>query len=1312
MPNLIGTTINRRYKVIESLGRGGMADVYRVWDVRRQEHLAAKVLREDLAYDVVFLKRFEREARTLSRLQHPNIVRFYGLEKGDDLVLMLMDYIEGVSLRKMIYQARGKGMKEKTTLRIIQTVINALHYAHQSGIVHCDLKPGNILIDKNGKVFVSDFGIARHMDAATMTLVGVGTPAYMAPELISGHEPSPRSDIYSLGIMLYEMLTGGERPFTGERASITGTTAQKVRWEQVNLQPDPPKKYNRKVSSSLQAIVMRCLEKDPRKRFISCRDMLVAIRQPDAEILAKKRAAEEAAKKRKEEKRKRIEEAGRQRAEEGKRRKKEEAKQRAEEKKRREEEEAKRRATEKKRREEKEARLREEKERIRKEAQEKREAEKIALEKIRDERRKQAEQDQAARTLAAKKLKEEKAKQRAEERKRKEAEAARLREEKEKLRKKAQSKREAENAAKEKLREEKRKEEKAKQIADEKKRKEVESARLRDEKDQLRKEAQVEREAEEVARQKLKEDKFKAEKASKEPEKKKVPVLEKKSIFKKINIPDFISSHQKVLFRIGGAIIVIGLAAGAYFLYISPRGGFAKKEIEHPDQPGSEPTLDAYSEMISKQDGMVLVYVPEGKFLRGSETTDTDASQNEIPQQNIFLDAFWIDKTEVTNSMYALFLNENGNNENGGKVWFDSKSKYAHIYKANGEWKVDEEFKDHPIIEVTWNGANQYCSWVGRRLPSEAEWEKAARGENGLIFPWGNFFDSSYANLDDETIEDGFALKCNSNGCDRYEKTAPVASFKNGVSPYGAYDMVGNVWEWVQDYYFFLQLQEDNPINNHISTNKVIRGGSWDSNIRNARTANRNATTLDYPHKDIGFRCAISDPDIQQAPHSPEIDETKTQLDTGSDVYLDKDGMALVFVPEGEFVMGSDLNERDEIATTVLYLDAYWMDQTEVTNEMFKEFLNTNGNQREGEFERKWYDTFDKGTRIFQDGNSWLVEKGYENHPVSEVNWYAANAYCLWVGRRLPTEQEWEKAARYIDGRIYPWGNEINCSFGNFNGCSEFETTTPVGHYSSGVSPYGIFDLAGNVSEWVNNWYIDESDMIIKGGAYGSNFQNVLSNTRKIRPIYEKYYYLGFRCAISAIDIPEGYYALTPNPTFTPTYLPNPTETNMPTPTPLDLSIATDGIASDWKFVNPIYSDRVGDSKIDGTFDLINLYFYENEYFIYLMIETEDKLTGEEITFEINFDLNGNNYCGQRAEIHTNFNRTHGVYFWAWDERCNVPNQDTLISSEGTKVVYKDVVEIRIPKELFREYERFKLSTVNLWSNYENQWTPVDFLLD
>lgn len=273
MTAIIGTTLNRRYRVDEALGRGGMADVYKVWDEDRLTYLALKLLRDDLSQDLVFMRRFRREAQNLAQLQHPNIVRFFGLEEEDLQAFILMEFIDGPSLREEIRRAGSAGLAPARLQAVMADICAALHYAHKKGVVHCDIKSGNVLLDRSGKAYLTDFGIARTMDAATSTLIGAGTPAYMAPELILGQDPTPQSDIYALGILLFEMCTGGERPFTGEGADAAGTTAEKVRWQHLHAQPPSLSVYNQDAIKGMDEVIQFCLAKNPQERLASPLDL-------------------------------------------------------------------------------------------------------------------------------------------------------------------------------------------------------------------------------------------------------------------------------------------------------------------------------------------------------------------------------------------------------------------------------------------------------------------------------------------------------------------------------------------------------------------------------------------------------------------------------------------------------------------------------------------------------------------------------------------------------------------------------------------------------------------------------------------------------------------------------------------------------------------------------------------------------------------------------------------------------------------------------------------------------------------------------
>lgn len=247
----------------------------------------------------------------------------------------------------------------------------------------------------------------------------------------------------------------------------------------------------------------------------------------------------------------------------------------------------------------------------------------------------------------------------------------------------------------------------------------------------------------------------------------------------------------------------------------------------------------------------------------GTGPNDIDANSDEGPQSEVYLDSFWIDLTEVTNAQFALFLNNNGGHLGTclGNNCMKSKEQHemSHISSTGNVYTVESGYEDHPVIMVTWYGASTYCQWAGRRLPTEAEWEKAARGDDGRRFPWGDNFEGNEANFCDLSCEAGHR---DSNYEDGFAFTAPVGSYPSGVSSYGALDMAGNVTEYVADWYadnFNEAVPTSNPQGPATGSLKVRRGSAWLSTAIELPTAFRSQSTPDSLNNNVGFRCAQSD---------------------------------------------------------------------------------------------------------------------------------------------------------------------------------------------------------------------------------------------------------------------------------------------------------------------------------------------------------------------------------------------------------------------------------------------------------------------
>jgi serine/threonine protein kinase len=266
-PRLLGG----RYELDGVVGRGGMAEVYRARDIRLDRIVAIKTLRADLARDQIFQARFRREAQSAASLNHPSIVAVY--DTGEDMATglpvpyIVMEYVDGRTVRDLLQD--GHRLLPERSLEIIDGVLRALDYSHQAGIVHRDIKPGNVMVTRNGDVKVMDFGIARAMSDAqatmTQTAQVIGTAQYLSPEQARGERVDSRSDLYSTGCLLYELLTG--------RPPFTGDSPVAIAYQHVRENPIPPSRVDPDVPPWADAIVLKAMAKSPADRYQTAGDM-------------------------------------------------------------------------------------------------------------------------------------------------------------------------------------------------------------------------------------------------------------------------------------------------------------------------------------------------------------------------------------------------------------------------------------------------------------------------------------------------------------------------------------------------------------------------------------------------------------------------------------------------------------------------------------------------------------------------------------------------------------------------------------------------------------------------------------------------------------------------------------------------------------------------------------------------------------------------------------------------------------------------------------------------------------------------------
>jgi len=328
--------------------------------------------------------------------------------------------------------------------------------------------------------------------------------------------------------------------------------------------------------------------------------------------------------------------------------------------------------------------------------------------------------------------------------------------------------------------------------------------------------------------------------------------------------------RERLLWVTGGLLVLL-----VVFIVFYNRKNIVQLFKEKPQEAIPPACTEIGQTWTSPKDGMTLVCIPAGEFEMGAPDSISDAREQEKPAHKVFLDAFWIDKTEVTNAMFTKFVQEKKY-----KTWAETKRHSSYVFSDNPDL-VWEDLKGakwdrpegpssnlsgrehHPVVHIHKDDAIAYCNWAGRRLLSEAEWEKAARGIDGRMYPWGNEVpDGMRANLADINFpEPEWADEANNDG---YRYTAPVGTYPKGTSPYGVLDMAGNVWELVNDWADWEYYQNSpykNPQGPPVNGEKqlpVIRGSSWYGNGWEARSFHR---AMPDPNKSsvvVGFRCATS----------------------------------------------------------------------------------------------------------------------------------------------------------------------------------------------------------------------------------------------------------------------------------------------------------------------------------------------------------------------------------------------------------------------------------------------------------------------
>jgi formylglycine-generating enzyme required for sulfatase activity len=745
-----------KYEILDEIGRGGFAVVYKARDTSLDRIIALKVLHTHVAENPAFVRRFEQEARTAARFDHPHIVTIYevGEEAGQHYIAM--KYLAGRGLDQRLAEA-GEPLPLEQVASIVEQVVGALDYIHRRGSVHRDVKPSNVILSDEGRATLLDFGIVRAADGTKLTTTGemMGTPQYMSPEQAEGKEIDLRSDVYTLGVMAYQMCTG--------RAPFDAVSPLVVLRLHADKAPPPPRELNPNLPAPIEQVLLQALAKRPDQRYQSAGAFARALRE--ALVAA------------------------------------EQTRQR-------------------------EARLAETYTRLQ-----------AAI----------ASEDWATAETHCHEILTMAPDYRDVPDLLDQAREAQVEQEEQLTRLYQQAWIALERG---------RWKEAQAHSAD------IESlagADYRDVRDLRRQaeaglqRAQAERERQAGLAQLYE----RLQAAAAEEDWDEVLALGGRIQALDPTYHDVARRTEKARRELGrsqrgplprwvwgvGGVAVLGVMVMLV--------AFGSRWNEWFAQGPTETTPTSAGTWVRPADEMVMVYVPAGEFEMGSIEGDDD----ERPVHTVALGAFWIDRTEVTNDQFATFLNERGNQEEGS-TWLELEDEGCLIERVGEEFRPKSGYADHPVIDVTWYGAAAYCEWAGARLPTEAEWEYAARGPENWVFPWGNDFDGTKVNYCDANCEPDWADEAVDDG---YALTAPVSSFPMGASWCGALDLAGNVFEWVADCYdgdYYERSPAQNPLGPEEGDYKVLRGGSWFLGPDFLRSAHRGWDRPVLRYDFLGFRCA------------------------------------------------------------------------------------------------------------------------------------------------------------------------------------------------------------------------------------------------------------------------------------------------------------------------------------------------------------------------------------------------------------------------------------------------------------------------